>query len=136
MMNLGLLDHLIDVYAYRYPQMVYLTWDDLNHAASENRKPPVTLTNSGLTLYLAERTYPQWLEIGVQPANGHEIAYLLEGEILARQTLLPTYDTTAFVTRVLEVPAAVRAQGVTMLRVLPTTANGERAVAHLWMLTP
>lgn len=116
-LNTRQLDDLVDFDAYRYPDMVFTTPDAL--AQSQ----PLAFADSGIEVSLGADAQPQSLELALAGNGKYQIAYLLDGRVLAQAQVIAVDGRLSVNT-----PAAALEQGFDAVRIFPM--RGAASAAH------
>lgn len=135
-LNVAGFDHLIDLEAYRYPEMIHLRHAELPPpqapGSSWDAAGTIPLSDSGVQIDLGERSHAGALEVALRGGNRrYELVYLDGDEEVARQLILdPAIMADGLFVHRLAVPGQAQQQGFSTLRLFPKQGR-DHSMGHL-----
>ena len=136
--NTGRYDHLLDYDHFRYPQMVFVTLDELNllqdpenAVPSNGQEDRVNFSDSGIQIDLKGISHASRIGICLESDDDYKVVYMHEDQILAEQKKSADSKPTVVMCYFLKVPEKAFRAGYDHLRIFPLDGDNAYGVGHI-----
>lgn len=127
--NLGQYDHLVDTFAYTYPTVTRIGFDDLRYVNSDYALP---ITHDGLYVSLSEVNYSSRISLELSQITAYDVIFFKEKQRIGNLYIPSSVAITApLVQHQLAIPTAIQRAGYDAMHIRPRLGREQTPAAPL-----
>ncbi len=121
--NLGQYDHLVDTFAYTYPTVTRMSFDDMNYVNSDYAVP---ISHDGLYVSLSELNYSSRMSLELSQITSFDVIFFKEKQAVGQLHIPSSVAITApLVQHQLTIPTAIQVNGYDALHIRPRLGRNQ-----------
>ena len=137
--NLGRMDSLINYDAYRYPEMVFTSFTELNSlndpavvaGAISDGNDMIAFSDSGLEIELERMFFADRVGLCLDSDDAYRVEYWDHTNLLASDEKPVSEGASGLICYFLDVPQKAYRTGYNIIRVFPTAGDGNYKAGHI-----